>query len=154
MKLTYLSIVLLLTIVSFSCRRSSPVEENADNTRKSQPCGEAVVANAPNFSTVTTDDFVIADASVSGDCLTIKVGGSGCSGNTWQTDVLHAVSDAAVYPRQHALKVVFTNKELCAAALGKSFEFDLYPLRQKGTNKISLSIYGSAGYYKTLQYAY
>jgi len=154
MKLTYLPIVLMLPIVSFSCKRSSPVEGKMEDARKSQPCGEAVVANAPNFSTVTTNDFVIADASISGDCLTIKVGGSGCSGNTWKTDVLHAVSDAAVYPQQHALKVVFTNKELCTAAFVKSFEFDLYPLRQNGTNKISLSIYGSAGYYKTLQYAY
>lgn len=150
MKLTCLRIVLLLTVVGFSCRRSSLVEES----RNSQPCGKAVVVNAPDFSTVSTDHFVIADALISGDCLTLKVGSSGCSGNTWQADILHAVSDAAVYPKQHALKVVFTNRELCAAAFGKSFEFDLYPLRQKGTNKISLSIYGSAGYYKTLAYSY
>ncbi len=151
MKLIYLPVLLL--VIGFSCKRSSPVEDNKE-ARESQPCGNAVVVNAPNFSTVTTDQFMIADASISGDCLTVKIGGSGGSGNTWRAEVLHAVSDAAVYPQEHSLKVVFANRELCAAVFVKNFEFDLFPLRQKGTNKIFISISGQQGYYKTLEYAY
>lgn len=154
MKLTYLPIVLLLTIVSFSCRRSSPVEEKVENTRKSQPCGKAVEAYATNFATVSSDVFTIADASISGDCLTLKLGlATGCA-DPASLSVLHATSVATVYPQQHALKIALKYGTGCTMPELRTYSFDLYPIRQKNTNKILISISGQQGYYKTMEYAY
>jgi hypothetical protein len=150
MKLTYLLIVLLLTIVGFACKRSSPVEES----RMSQPCGKAVVANAPNFSTVATDVFTITEASISGDCLTVTLGLSSACGEPASLSILHAPGSAAVYPPLHALKIALTYGSDCAMPGVRTYSFDLYPIRQQKTNKISVSITGTQGYYKTLQYAY
>ncbi|WP_114792187.1 hypothetical protein U0035_10085 [Niabella yanshanensis] len=153
MKLTSLPILLLI-IMGFSCKRSSPVEENVEDARKSQSCGKAVVANASNFATVTSDAFTIMEASISGDCLTLKLGlASGCT-DPASLDVLHGVSVATVYPQQHALKIALTYGVGCAMPGTRTYHFDLYPIRQKNTNKISVSISGQQGYYKTLEYKY
>ncbi|MCH5715151.1 hypothetical protein [Niabella hibiscisoli] len=129
MKLIYLPILLL--IVGFSCKRSSPVEENTEKARTSQPCGNAVTANAQNFATVASDVFTIMDASISGDCLTLKLGlASGCT-DPASLDVLHEVSIAAVYPPLHGLKIALTYGVGCAMPGVRTYSFDLYPIRQK-----------------------
>ncbi len=152
MKLIYLPILLL--IIGFSCKRSSPLAENAEKARASQPCGKEVIANAPNFASVTTDVFMINEASISGDCLTVTLGlGSACS-DPASLVVLHAPSAAAVYPPLHALKIALTYGTGCAMPGVRTYSFDLYPIRQKNTNKISINISGQQGYYKTLEYAY
>ena len=151
MKRPYL-LALLFIVFSFSCKRSSPVETIPEE-RAGDPCGKAVKANASDFETAPTDPFIITDASVSGDCLTVTLGlSSACAEPA--IEVLHAPSGAAVYPPQHHLKIALLYGSDCAMPGSKTYSFDLYPIRQKGTNKISLNISGSKGYYKTLLYSY
>ncbi|GAB3426486.1 hypothetical protein [Niabella aquatica] len=152
MRLTYLSALLFIIIFSFSCKRASPVEAVPED-RVSAPCGEAVQANASNFDTAPTDAFIITHASITGDCLTVTLGlSSACAGPAIK--VLHAPSVAAVYPPQHLLKIALQYGSDCAMPGSGTYSFDLYPIRQKNTNKISVNISGSAGYYKTLTYSY
>ncbi len=154
MKLTYLPIVLLLIIVGFSCKRSSHIEENVENARKSQPCGKAVAANASNFATVTSDAFIINNAAISGDCLTVTLGLSSACADPASLSILHMPSSAAVFPPLHALKVALTYGTGCSMPGVRTYSFDLYPIRQNNTNKISVNISGQQGYYKTLEYSY
>ena len=150
MKLTIL--LVLVTVLGFSCKKDDN-EVEKEKERISVPCGEEVRANAENFSSVESDNFIITDASVSGDCLTLTLGlGSACSDP--EIDVFHSISEAAVFPPQHLLKVAIKYGTGCAMPGIKTFKFDLYPIRQKNTNRISLSISGSEGYYKTLEYIY
>lgn len=151
MKRPYL-LALLFIVFSFSCKRSSPVETTPEE-RAGDPCGKAVKANAFDFDTAPTDPFMITDASISGDCLTVTLGlSSACAEPA--IEVLHAPSVAAVYPPSHHIKIALQYGSDCAMPGSRTYSFDLYPIRQKGTNKISLNISGSKGYYKTLLYSY
>lgn len=151
MKQSYL-LVLLFIIFSFSCKRSSPVETIPEE-RAGEPCGKVVKANAPGFETAPTDPFMITDASISGDCLTVTLGlSSACAEPA--IEVLHAPSVAAVFPPLHHIKIALLYGSDCAMPGSRTYSFDLYPIRQKGTNRISLNISGSRGYYTTLLYSY
>lgn len=154
MKPNYLLLLMVFVIGIASCKRSSPVEEKVEQDRKSQPCGKTVEAYATNFTTVSSDVFTIADASISGDCLTLKLGlATGCA-DPASLSVLHATSAATVYPQQHALKIALRYGTGCTTPELRTYSFDLYPIRQKNTNKILIGISGQQGYYKTLEYSY
>ena len=148
MRLTYLSALLFIIIFSFSCKRSSPVEAVPEN-RASEPCGEAVQANAPDIDTAPTDPFIITDASITGDCLTVTLGSSACAGPAIK---YYMRLRSGSLSTQHLLKI--------ALQYGSDYSMpgsNLYlisPDKTKEQNKISVNISGSAGYYKTLTYSY
>lgn len=153
MKLNYWPAALLLTIVVSSCKRS-PVSEEALKARVSEPCGKSVVANATDFGTAASDPFSLMDAVITGDCLTVKLAlATGCA-DPQILRVLHAPVDAAVYPPSHALKIVLTYGVGCTMPEIRTYNFDLYPIRQKNTNKMSVTISGQRETAKTLQYVY
>lgn len=145
MRNVYLTILLIFIGFSFSCKRSLSAEADKEKDRAEQSCGNAVVANASNFSTISSDYFTINDASISGDCLTVRLGLARACTDPASFSVLHAPTDAAVYPPLHALKIALTYGTGCAMPGSKSYRFDLYPIRQKNTNKISISISGYQG---------
>ncbi|MCH5600564.1 hypothetical protein [Niabella ginsengisoli] len=140
---------ILLPVFVLGCSRNG---DDVSKTRTGEPCGEAVQVTAKSFSTAESDPFSITSASIKGDCLTVTVGASGCSSDWEKVEVLHGISLTADGLPQNRLKIVLSNKTGdCATSFSKTLQFDLYPLRQKGTNKLTILLYG---YDKTLEYAY
>ena len=138
-------LVILLTITA--CQRDQEI--NIDE-RQGAPCGDAVQINAPNYSTDDSDKFMVIEAAISGDCLTVKLGlSSGCA--VPETMLLHSLGDSKIFPQQQLLKVVIPRRTGCAMPGVMSFKYDLFPLRLKNTRKLSITL---DGYDKNLEYRY
>lgn len=98
------------------------------------------------------DDFkTIIEAKIIGDVLEVIIGASGCDGSTWEVQLIDKGVVMESYPVQRFAKIGFTNKELCAAVISKTFTFDLKPLRVKGDNRVSFNL---DGWDKSLLYVY
>ncbi|WP_298649913.1 hypothetical protein [uncultured Proteiniphilum sp.] len=84
----------------------------------------------------------VLDAEIIGDVLKVSIGASGCDGSTWEARLISAGGIIKTNPPQREVKIEFINKEVCAAALTKTFVFDLKPLRVKEIRKVSIHLEG------------
>ena len=98
--------------------------------------------NAPNFY------LSIIDMKIVDDCLKIKFGSSGCSGNTWVVKLIDSGIIAESIPCQRTLRLSLDNQEACAAAFTKEVSFNIKDLQIKGDNKVLLNISGKSILYE------
>ena len=64
MKATIASIVITVTILISACSKN--------NNYKDSACEKTVILNKDLYNNTNTDNYMITDASISGDCLEIK----------------------------------------------------------------------------------
>jgi hypothetical protein len=140
-------LVLLFSLVLLSCRRSSdPV-----NQRQGNACGEAVQVNAGQYQNKPSEKVFIRSASIQDDCLTINFSASGCGTDSWQPRLFDAGAIAKSLPPQRSIRMTLITNQLCQAVLGKTVQFDIFPLRVEGMKKVMLNL---EGYDQSLTYAY
>jgi len=133
--------LLLLSGLSHSCKK----EED-----KKTGCDQSVVISSDEFQNARYDLLTINNITISGDCLTINFGSSGCDGSTWIMKLIDSEAIAESYPPQRSLRLSFINEELCDAYFTKTLSFDIKPLRVSG-NKVILHI---DGYNESIIYEY
>ena len=151
MRFSFISLWVLIMLAACN-RKNEAIEEESTS-----PCGKPVLVNTAGYDVATTLDGV-TDVSISGDCLTVKAK-TDCCTDFSEGDVLYGeASLATVYPPEHRLKIVLNDKGATQGACGgictQSYSFDLTPLKQEGTSKISLRITGAPNYSKTVEYSY
>lgn len=103
------------------------------------------------FKDITTINYTISDVNLSGDCLQITIGSSGCNADQWQMNLYSTDSFYTINPLQRAVKLKLINNQECLAVFQKTKSFDLTPFQIKGQNQISLNI---EGWNKTIMYKY
>lgn len=108
-------------------------------------CQKTAVIDKHLYNNTSTNNYLISNAVINGDCLQLTYGSSGCSGNTWVADLIDASEVAETNPPQRHIKLKLTNTELCAAVFSKTATFDLTPLRVLGSNSVSLVLTGYSG---------
>lgn len=102
-------------------------------------CGQLAVVDRDRFNESDSEGFRIEEVNLNGDCLTIEVVASGCSGRTWEADLIDLGAIAESYPIQRYMKLILENTELCNALISRKFTFDLTHL-QTGDEVVTLNL--------------
>lgn len=97
---------------------------------------EAVVINSGLYNATNSNNYTITDVSVNANLLTLKISGSGCSGDSWKAVLVDANQILESYPIQRNIKLALENKEACLAVFEKEFTFDVSVLKENYTEII------------------
>lgn len=96
--------------------------------------------------------FTIKNAIIKEDCLEITIQSGGCSGNSWQADLIGSISIIKTLPPIRPIRFRLDNKEMCYALITKTYLINLEALRDTGSGKkIFLDL---EGWDKNLLYTY
>ena len=131
MKKTSLFLVIcLFCMVIVSCNHN---EANIDN------CTKAPVISAQAYASYPDDPLTIDSVAIVGNCLKITFSASGCSGSSWQVELVDSGNILESYPPQRTLRLSLENNELCAAYITKEATFNIRSLQTDG-DRVLLNI--------------
>ncbi len=105
-------------------------------------CDQITEVNETKFNDLDSDQFTFVNAEIIDDCLNIEISASGCSGDSWEFNLVDSGAVAESSPEQRYLKFKLINNEDCLAVFKKTVSFDLRLLRVSGSNKIILHLDG------------
>lgn len=137
--LTILASLALCSLVSGCSKFKRCAEPPISN------CQDIVTIDKSQYDNTVTTNYGISSAVISGDCLEIRFGASGCSGSTWIVDLIGTTEVGLSLPPFRSVRMKLTNTELCTAVPSKTISFDLRPLRLEGTKAIILKLDGYSG---------
>lgn len=103
-------------------------------------CQTAVLIDEDLYETAPEGYGKIERARVEDDCLYVRFGASGCSGDSWTWSLIDSGTIMESSPEQRAIKFSLENVEMCAAYFEKEVSFDITPLRITGSQKIYLNL--------------
>lgn len=89
-----------------------------------------------------SDSFSIENAEIIDDCLSLRIGASGCDGSSWHFDLVDSGAVVESFPEQRFLKLQLINNEACLAVIGRTVSFNLSSLQIEGSHEIILQIEG------------
>lgn len=105
-------------------------------------CENQVIVSADEYVSAPDDLLTIINAQISGDCLKIKYGSSGCDGSTWELKLIDSGIILESSPPQRNLRLSIKNDELCDAYFEKEISFDISNLQVSG-NQVLLNLTNS-----------
>jgi len=105
-------------------------------------CDQNVIISETEYQNAPSDPFSITEMTITGDCLNIKFGASGCDGNTWIVKLIDSGIVAESYPCQRTLRLSLDNKEICTAVPTKEISFNIKDLQIVGNEKVILHVSG------------
>lgn len=106
------------------------------------PCDETVIIDQSLYNNLESDSFSIENAEIIDNCLSLRIGASGCDGSSWEFDLLDSGTVAESSPEQRFLKLQLINNEACLAVIGRTVSFNVSSLQIEGSNEIILHIEG------------
>lgn len=109
---------------------SCDLQDGPEGTGLLEKCSSSVIVNEAIYGALLASNYDIIDTSISGDCLTVTIGASGCDGSSWIVNLVASEKIALSNPPMQNMKLSLNNSELCDAYLKRSFMFDLSPLKQ------------------------
>ncbi len=121
-----------MLLMNFQC-------DDDDDTPLSM-CDATVVVDNSAYQTAETSFYSLASGEIEGDCLSVNIAASGCSGSSWVLTLVDSEDIAESMPPQRYLKLSLFNNEACLAVFNKEQSFDLTLLRIEGVNEILLNI--------------
>ena len=135
--------VFLLLSISCSDDDKKTIDSNCDK--------QAQVVSDTNFQDIITANYMITNVVLNGDCLSVTISSSGCSGETWDVELISSNSILESFPVQRLVKIELDNPEVCLAIVQKTVSFDLAPFQVDGQNQVILNI---DGWNETINYQY
>lgn len=133
MKLLTLYLYCAVILSSHSC--------TSDNDQQSPDlCGMGVIINAEEYEQAPQGDVYIDTVIISGDCMSITFGASGCSSDTWDCKLIGDGSIMESYPIQTRLRLSLENEEMCDAFFTKTISFNIKDLQIESYSEIYLNI--------------
>tara|TARA_B110000240_G_scaffold195542_1_gene245409 strand:+ start:5067 stop:5489 length:423 start_codon:yes stop_codon:yes gene_type:complete len=124
-------IFLCAMLISLSC--SDSVDADLDL------CNKCVIIDNTLYNIAKTGDFTVNNVLLNRDFLTIKIGASGCSGNSWKATLIDANQILESNPMQRNIRVIFENNKACFAIFEKEFTFNIKKLKED-ESKIILNL--------------
>jgi hypothetical protein len=129
-------ICLLLSLLT-SCSESSSKDFVAQNCEK-----QAQIIEQETYNLVNTTNYMITGVALNENCLDVTISSSGCSGSTWEMNLLSSPNFTETPVLQRNTKIELSNNEACAAIFQKTVSFDLIPLQINGQDQIIVNIEG------------
>lgn len=134
-KLTFIASIGLIWLLQASCGRDAEPEPPGI-------CDQKVIINKGQYKNGPSDLLTIQEAEISGDCLTIRFGASGCDGKSWEVRLIDSGEVLYSDPPQRNIRLSLRNKEMCEAYLTREISFDISDLQVNG-NKLLLNLSNS-----------
>ena len=107
-------------------------------TESEGTCNQSVIISNTLYNNVIEQPS-IDSLEINEDCLKIVFSSSGCSGDSWELQLIDANEIAESNPVQRSLKLSIVNTEVCLAVITKELTFDISQL-QTVDNQILLNI--------------
>jgi len=124
--------ILLVSLGSLNCSNNDSTEVR-DLTLKTcdgdQECDDCVTISKQRYEQAITNNYELNEVKLNGDCLEITFSASGCSGSSWETDLIDMGAIAESFPVQRFVRLSLTDEELCEAWITKTVSFNISPLQ-------------------------
>lgn len=137
-----------LIFVLFSCNKEQVIEMKTNDKTTSV---DEVIVDREKYRDSSSAYFSIDTVKIDGDIMTITIGASGCSGDSWSVELIDSEMILKSYPGQRSLKVLFKNEELCQAYFLKEYSFNISKLKLGEAGKVYLNL---ENYKERLLYEY
>lgn len=133
--LNIIALLSLMWLTQTSCSREA-------EPKLPEGCYLKVTINNGQFKNGPSDALTIQDAKITGDCLNIRFGASGCDGKSWEVKLYDSGEVLYSDPPQRNIRLSLRNKEMCEAYLTREISFDVSALQVNG-NKLLLNLVNS-----------
>ncbi|ULC59219.1 hypothetical protein MBM09_15095 [Flaviramulus sp. BrNp1-15] len=130
----------LFVIPVVLCFMNMQCEDDIDDSI--EICDQTTVISESFYNDMVSANFTIIDADISENCLIIKIGASGCDGNSWEFNLVDSGAIAESSPEQRYLEFQLINEEACLAYFERAISFNISSLQIEGSNEIILHIEG------------
>lgn len=130
--------ILTLTLIGLPFLNCS----NDDDDSYQNNCDFETLISAEQYENAPSEQLIINSLETYGTCLKINFGSSGCSGDTWELQLIDSESILESLPPQRNLRLSLKNDELCEAFFTKEITFDISNLQVEG-NQVQLNITNS-----------
>lgn len=129
--------IILIGLVIWSCSKDDDGAEtpNSDHEPKT-------IISAEQYLNAPSDQLTINSLSIENDSLKINFSASGCSGESWEVNLIDSEEILESFPPQRNLRLSLKNEEACEAFITKEIIFDISSLKVDG-NQVELSITNS-----------
>lgn len=128
-----------LMIIFFAFSLFTGCSNDEEMSLVSELCPDTVILDHDRYVSTDHEAYTIMEASITGDCLAIKFGASGCSGDSWGVQVIDSEDIIEPLPPERFIKLELKNDELCQAFITKETSYDISNLRVDG-NEVLLNL--------------
>lgn len=111
-------------------------------------CDEDVIISQTEYENAPNHPLSILDMKVVDDCLKIKFGASGCTGDNWNVKLIDSENIAESLPCQRTLRLSLNDIGSCAAYFEKEMSFNIEDLQIQGNHNVQLNISGKSVLYE------
>lgn len=92
-------------------------------------CGDYAIEDEQSYVSTTSSSYTIKDILAVGNCITVTISASGCSGERWHGTLYFSEHVVETTPNQRFAKLKLLDDEDCLAVLDKSFTFNIGNMR-------------------------
>ena len=131
--------IVLLLVLGMSILSCSDDDDN-DVSTTTNACGQQALISAEQYENAASDPFEIDSITIEDDCLSIVFFASGCSGNSWEVDLIDSGGILESLPEQRSLRLSLQNDEECLAIVSQEFSFDISNLQINDAGELILNI--------------
>ena len=135
-KLTFLRWSTLLCV--FSVLVLAACNDDEDQSM----CPEKVIVDQEEYMNTPSGFASVTDVSISGDCLTINFGASGCNADNWIVKLVADERTTRPVPPQRNAKLTMDSLEFCLAFFTMEVTYDISELRESVGNEVILNLEG------------
>ena len=119
-----------------------------NNGNNQTNCDQNVIISQIEYNNAPNHPVMIFDMNIEGDCLKIKFGASGCSGDNWTVKLIDCEVVAESMPCQRTLRLSLNDIGVCEAYFEKEMSFNIKDLQIQGDRSVQLNILGKSILYE------
>ena len=118
------------------------------NNSNQTNCDQDVIISQTEYNNAPNHPVTIIDMNIEGNCLKIKFGASGCSGDNWTVKLIDWEAVAESMPCQRTLRLSLNHIGICEAYFEKEMSFNIESLQIQGDRSVQLNILGKSILYE------
>lgn len=111
-------------------------------------CDQDVIISQTEYNNAPNHPVTIIKMNIKNNCLKIKFGASGCSGNDWTVKLIDWEAVAESIPCQRTLRLSLNDIGECEAYFEKEISFNIKDLQIQGNHSVQLNISGKSILYE------
>lgn len=99
-------------------------------------CDFNSIVDGSLFEVPSPNAYVISNAEINEDCIEITIQSGGCSGDSWEVDLISNYPISNGFTNNAVLSLKLVDLELCEAYISKTYSFDLSEIHDESMNTI------------------
>ena len=106
-------------------------------------CDKDVIIDSAEYENAPNHPIHIIDMKIVDNCLKIKFGASGCTGDNWVVELIDSEIILDAIPCQRTLRLSLEHIGICAAYFENEMSFNIEDLQIYGNNSVQLNVSGN-----------